>query len=460
MSSVAAAPAKSLRQRIMNAGSWAIIGYGSVQVLRLVSSLVMTRLLAPELFGLMALTTAIGVVVSLLADIGIRQAVVQSKRGDSPEMLDTAWTMQIIRGVLIWLVCIVIAFVLDRLQVNGVLASDSVYGSPQLPMVIVAVTFSIVISGFASTKLLIADRSLDLRKASLIEVIGLVVTIICMATMAVWWKSVWPLVIGMTIGAVVNVWLSHAWLRGHRDRLRWDKDCVTEIIGIGRWILASSALHVLSFNGDRLMLGAWATQKQLAFYSIALTLAQAVELAAGRITISVATPAFSEVVRRDVNELPKVFWKLRIPMDLITLVVSGLFFGLGHVIIAILYDERYQAAGKILEILACSLIIARYNVSISAYIALGTTKYMPVINLVKLIALFVSMPLAYKFWGLEGAYWAIALHGASTIPLYYIYNRRHGLWSWSREFMLLLAWIPAWGLGLLIAKGASRWFGW
>ena len=114
-----------------------------------------------ELFGLMALTTAIGVVVSLLADIGIRQAVVQSKRGDSPEMLDTAWTMQIIRGVLIWLVCIVIAFVLDRLQVNGVLASDSVYGSPQLPMVIVAVTFSIVISGFASTKLLIADRSLD-----------------------------------------------------------------------------------------------------------------------------------------------------------------------------------------------------------------------------------------------------------------------------------------------------------
>ncbi len=434
-------------------------GYALVQLLRLTSSLTMTRLLAPDLFGLMAVTISITVVVSLLSDVGIRQAIVQSKRGESPEMLHTAFTVQVIRGFLIWGVCLIIALVLDRLRVVGAFDPASVYASPDLPMVIALVTATSVWNGLDSTKLMLADRALDLKRPAMIEIIALASTILVMVLLAQTWKNVWPLIIGAHVGSLVTLVLSHLWMRGPRDHFGWNADCAREIMHIGRWILASSALYVLSSNGDRLMLGAWATQAQLGFYAIALTLAQAVELAVGKLTVSVAVPAFSEVMRRDPAELPKVFWKMRWPLDAVALGVSGLLFGLGHVIVGVLYDSRYQEAGLILEVLACALVLTRYGVSFSAYIAMGTTKYMPVINLVKLVALFVSMPLAHHFFGLTGVYWAIALHLAATLPLYYIYNRRHGLWSWRNEIMLLAIWPAGWAVGALVSVAARRWLG-
>ena len=49
-------PAKrSLKSRTLRAGSWTVVAHLAGQVLRLVSSLVMTRLLAPEMFGVMAI---------------------------------------------------------------------------------------------------------------------------------------------------------------------------------------------------------------------------------------------------------------------------------------------------------------------------------------------------------------------------------------------------------------------
>jgi O-antigen/teichoic acid export membrane protein len=442
---------RSLRERILSAGSWAMFGYACLQVLRLGSNLIMTRLLAPELFGMMAVTLSITIVVALLSDVGIRQAVVQSKRGDSPEMLGTAYTMQVVRGVMMWLVCIVVALVLDQLRRRGVFAPDAVYASPDLVWVIIVATATLVTNGFNSTKLMLADRALDLKRPALIEIAALVATITVMITLAREWKSIWPLLIGTHIGTLVTLVLGHLWLRGPRDRLRWDPQCAAEIVSIGRWILASSALYVLSSNGDRLMLAAWMTQSQLGYYAIALTLAQAVEFAVGKITMSVAVPAFSEVMRRDAAEFPKVFWKLRLPLDAVALTVSGLLFGLGQVIVAVLYDPRYHEAGRILQILSCALVFTRYGVSVSAYIAMGTTKYMPVINLVKLIALFTAMPLGYHLWGLDGVYWAITL--------YAFYNRRHGLWDSRREALLLLIWPAAWGVGWLLAQAAHRWLG-
>jgi O-antigen/teichoic acid export membrane protein len=450
---------RSLRERILSAGSWAMFGYACIQVLRLGSNLIMTRLLAPELFGMMAVTLSITIVVALLSDVGIRQAVVQSKRGDSPEMLGTAFTMQAVRGVLMWLVCIVVALVLDQFRRRGAFAPDAVYASPDLAWVIVVATATLLTNGLNSTKLMLADRALDLKRVALIEIASLVSTVVVMIVLASTWKNIWPLLIGTHVGALVTLALSHFWLHGPRDRLRWDAGCAAEIIGIGRWILASSALYVLSSNGDRLMLAAWMTQAQLGFYAIALTLAQAVEMAVGRLTLSVAVPAFAEVMRRDPAELPKVFWKMRMPLDAVALAVSGLLFGLGQVIVAVLYDSRYQDAGHILQILACALVLTRYGVSVSAYIAMGTTKYMPVINFVKLVALFTAMPLGYHLWGLDGVYWAIALHLLATLPLYFVYNRRHGLWDWKREAMLLAIWPVAWGVGWLLAQAAHRWLG-
>ena len=89
------------RRRMIRAGSWVGAGQLLGNVLRLGSSLVMTRLLAPEAFGLFAIVTVVSVVLALLADVGIRSAIITHSRGTSVDFLDTAWTVQIVRGVLV-----------------------------------------------------------------------------------------------------------------------------------------------------------------------------------------------------------------------------------------------------------------------------------------------------------------------------------------------------------------------
>ena len=60
---------------------WTTLSYGCGQVLRLLNNVILARLLAPPIFGLMALVNAIRTGVELLSDVGIIQNIVSSQIG-------------------------------------------------------------------------------------------------------------------------------------------------------------------------------------------------------------------------------------------------------------------------------------------------------------------------------------------------------------------------------------------
>src|SRR6267143_5646843 len=102
----------TLKQRALRAGGWSLAGYALSQLLRLGSSLVMTRLLVPEMFGVMAIASMMTMILWMLSDIGLTQNVVQSRRGDDPEFLDTVWVVQIVRGGVLWLATLLLSIAL------------------------------------------------------------------------------------------------------------------------------------------------------------------------------------------------------------------------------------------------------------------------------------------------------------------------------------------------------------
>ncbi len=92
----------SLKQRVFNASIWSLAGYGCNQLLRFGSNLLMTRLLVPEMFGVMALAGVVITGLAMFSDLGFKPNVVQSKRGSDPVFLNTIWVIQIFRGFLLW----------------------------------------------------------------------------------------------------------------------------------------------------------------------------------------------------------------------------------------------------------------------------------------------------------------------------------------------------------------------
>src|SRR5262245_10370208 len=93
--------ALSLKQRVLNAGAWSLAGYALSQVIRFGSNRLATRLLAPEMFGMMAIAMTVVVGFAMFFDLGLKPNVVQSGRGHEAAFLNTAWIVQIFWGLTI-----------------------------------------------------------------------------------------------------------------------------------------------------------------------------------------------------------------------------------------------------------------------------------------------------------------------------------------------------------------------
>jgi len=69
------------RQQILRAGAWTVASHGIDLSTRLLSNLIMTRLLYPDAFGTVAVATALIVGLQLISDFGVRTVIIQSPRG-------------------------------------------------------------------------------------------------------------------------------------------------------------------------------------------------------------------------------------------------------------------------------------------------------------------------------------------------------------------------------------------
>ena len=91
-----------MKARAIRSAALSIGAFGGSQLIRLGSNLILTRLLLPEAFGMMAVIMVLHVGLYLLTDIGVAQSVMRDARGAEPRYLRVAWVVQILRGLAIW----------------------------------------------------------------------------------------------------------------------------------------------------------------------------------------------------------------------------------------------------------------------------------------------------------------------------------------------------------------------
>jgi len=452
----------TFKQRVIYAGGWNAAGFGVSQVVRLGGSLIMTRLLVPEMFGIMAIAGMVGTICALLSDVGVSPNIVQSRHGDEPAFLDTAWVVQIIRGMTVWIACLAVSGAFYLASRNEMFPANSVYASAVLPLVIAVTSFSAVINGFRSTKMATALRNLDQRRLMQVEIIGQCAGLGVMIAVGVITRSIWALVAGGLVGPLMTTMLSHSWLPGHGNRFRVDASALRELLGFGKWIFISSAVYVFANNGDRLLLGGYVNAQFLGLYAIASLIVAAVGGAFNRLFAAVWLPALSAVARSNPSRLRSAYYRLRVPGDLSLLFASGFLFACGPLLVSLLYDPRYAEAGSILRILALSLFAVRYGVAQQVYLALGMSRYVTVISVAQFFSFYALVPLLYRAAGVGGAIWAIALHGLATVPFHFFFGTKLRLNDVRRELLVLLA-MPTGGacglaLNLLLASHGGRVF--
>ncbi|WP_027157018.1 oligosaccharide flippase family protein [Methylobacter luteus] len=437
----------SLRERTFKAGSWVLIGHLFSQFLRFGGNLILTRLLVPEMFGIMAIVNVILAGLQMFSDVGLLQNIVQSRRGEERDYLNTAWTIQIIRGFLICSVTLIISASLYYLNQFSYLSSNTAYGNAKLPFILAVMSITAAISGFNSIQLSLLNRKLMMGKLVAIEIFSQVVGLGFMIFWA--WKThdIWALVFGTVISCSIKMTLSHASDIGDRCQFCWDSEAVSEIFHFGKWIFGSSIFTFLIAQGDRLILGGLISPEELGVYGIAFFLATAFKEVVKKVRSSVFYPAMSEVARTRPEDLKNVYYRMRSRLDIVVMIVVGGLASTGHVVIDLLYDERYQDAGWMLEILSFSIVFLGTTMAGVCFMALGDSKTIMILTATSTVFLFGTVPIAYNFFGLYGAVVAIALNSVVEIPLILYKMNKYKLLSWKGELKMWPILFLSYGLG-------------
>src|SRR5439155_8653576 len=135
---------------------WTTASYGAGQFLRLLNNVILARMLAPPIFGLMAIVNSIRTGVELLSDIGITQNIISSPNGDDPLFYDTAWTLQVMRGFLLAGASIVLAVPIARF-----------FNYPELAEILPVASLFFLFTGFNSTTRGLVQKQLQIARVSL-----------------------------------------------------------------------------------------------------------------------------------------------------------------------------------------------------------------------------------------------------------------------------------------------------
>ncbi|MCB5408588.1 oligosaccharide flippase family protein [Pseudogemmobacter faecipullorum] len=311
--------------------------YAASQFVRLASNLILTRLLYPEAFGIMALVFVVLQGLQLFSDVGIGPAIMRSPRGDDPRFLNTAWTINVLRGAILWLLACALAWPVSRF-----------YAVPELAWLVPVGALSLLIGGFWPTKIDTAHRHLLLVRVTLLELAGQVLGIGIMIAVALATGSIWALVAGSLATALINLLFSLLFLPGRGNRFEWDSEAARELVHFGKWIMISTACGFLLTQGDKIILGVWLSMTELGHYNIGWFLASFPALMAGVVVGRIMMPLYRDHPPGSSAAGDLKMQKLRLLLSLVTLSMLTVLALFGDPLAKLLYDARYADVGVIM----------------------------------------------------------------------------------------------------------------
>jgi O-antigen/teichoic acid export membrane protein len=378
--------------------------------------------------------------LQMLTDVGVQTGIIQSRHGDDPKYLNTAWTVQVVRGFVLCLIAAALGWPISLL-----------YKEPSLMWLLPASGLAIAIMGWKSTNMLSARRNMNIGRVTMVELAARLGALIVMVIWGWYRPSVMTLVGGAVAHAIITVIFSHTIIPGIRNGFAWDKNAAADLASLGKWVLVSTALTFIANQSDRLILGKLLSLDALGVLMVAYMLYSMPRELVMTISGSIILPAASRKADLPRHQLREKMLRNRRPVLLgLALMVALLAVG-GDWAVHILYDKRYAAAAWIFPVLALGLWPRFLDVTINdSLTAIRQLQYNPLGSLLRFVVIGAGLPIAFHFYGLPGAVVVIAL---GDVPNYLstVYGlKRHGLLGIGQDLLATGVLVAAVALGLAL----------
>lgn len=358
---------------------------------RFVTNMILARLLAPEQFGLMALVLAANGLLETLTEVGVRQAVVQNKRGDTAEFVNVAWWFSAVRGLVLYLAGLAAAPWIARF-----------YGEPALVPLLRVAFLTMLFNGLTNPHLYVLEKRLEFgRYVWMVQGSALAGTTLTLA-LTLWVPNVWALVAGFVGTAGLQCAASFIFCPV-RFELRFDRQALRELFRFSRGMAGLPIMTYLFMQADIFFLGRMCGKELLGLYAMAMTLASMPQVLFSRVAGPMVLPVLSDSaeskqqLRNRLLRMTRMLFVFGLPMTTCLAVFSGS-------ILMVVYGPKYAQVAGAYGVLGFYVLIYTSGMFVaSIYMAVGKPGIHRWFTGMRLILMWFVLYPAIHWFGATGA---------------------------------------------------------
>jgi len=379
----------SVKSRVLRSGMWAGLSEAGTSVLGIVRSVVLARLLTPDIFGVMSLAMIVVRAIETYTRPGVAQALIASKQ-DFEKACNTAFTMLVVRG---FLQAVLLAAVAPWI--------GDFYESKELPLMLQVLGGVFILGGFRNINTIARQRELEFRSLTYLTQAANIAGTIATIAIAWWLRSVWALVAGQLIGAFLRSVLSYVFVPG-RPRFEFDREVARDLAHYGKFITGSSILLYTATEIDSAVIGKVLGHAELGYYAVAFAIVQMATTQLAKVAAGIMMPAYSKL-QTDIPKLRNAYLRT---LGLVMFAVLPASLGLVLVaepLVRVVYGEKWLLAAAPLQLLAMFGLF-RSMAAFTGYLfeGIGQPKVAFTMAGVRLAVLLPLIVPAAMYYGLPG----------------------------------------------------------
>jgi len=327
-----------LRGRATRSIGWVMLERWSVRLISLLVLIILSRVLTPADFGLVALATSVIAVLQVVSDSGFSRALIQRKSLEEKDASTAFWTSLAIAVVLA-----------GALALSAPLLA-SLLSSPTLAPILQVLSLALPISALSQVPVALLERDLDFKPLSVRQFVGALCGALVSIPLALVGWGVWALVaqtLVTALAAVIALWASTDW----RPRFQYSWTSLKALWKVGGAILGVDLMDAVQANIDKIVIGALFTTTELGYYFLAQRLGTILIELVTSVIARVSLTTFSRV-QDDPVRLNRIFRQLTFAASSVSVGIFGLVAVLAPQIVPALFGPDWEAAIPILWILA------------------------------------------------------------------------------------------------------------
>lgn len=241
-------------KKVLSNFFWRFFERCGAQGVTFIVSIVLARLLDPDVYGTVALVTVFTTIMQVFVDSGMGNALIQKKEADDLDFSSVFFFNMAVCSLLYLIMFIAAPFI------------AAFYKMPELTSVVRVLSLILIISGVKNVQQAYVSRNMQFKKFFFSTIGGTIGAAVVGIVMAYLGFGVWALVAQMLFNAAVDtiiLWITVKW----RPKMMFSFERLKALFSFGWKLLVSSLLDTVYNDLRQLIIGKLYSSNDLAFYN-------------------------------------------------------------------------------------------------------------------------------------------------------------------------------------------------